>query len=109
MPLNYYAWYKSRGICPKCKVENAAPGKVFCAACLLRKKEEWQSYKGEYNSQRCRERRDRLKALGMCIKCGKRPAAENRVQCDICAQQIREERRAQRMRARIARENGGTT
>ena len=54
-----YNWYKSRGICPKCKEKHGAPGHVYCEDCLTVKREEMQKYLGAYNAAKCKERRER--------------------------------------------------
>ena len=99
-----YRWYKEAGICPRCKVEWAAPGRVFCEACLKIKTIETMRFGGEYNARKCKERRERLKEKGLCVRCAK-PAVEGRVLCETCARRNAETQQAIRVRNRIAREN----
>ena len=98
-----YAWYKSKGICPKCKTEWAAPGRVFCEACLKRKTAETMKYGGEYNARKCKERRERLKEKGLCVRCGK-PAVKDRVLCASCARKNSEAQQVRKMKKRLERE-----
>jgi predicted amidophosphoribosyltransferase len=99
-----YAWYKSKGICPKCRKEWAAPGRVFCPDCLKKKRDETMKYGGEYNARKCKERRERLKEQGLCVRCA-RPAVEGRVLCAECARKNSEAQQVRKMKKRIAREN----
>lgn len=99
-----YEWYKSNGICPKCKTAWAAPGRVFCEPCLKLKAIETMKFGGEYNARKCKERRERLKAKGLCVRCA-RPAVKGRVLCAECARRNAETQQAIRVRKRIAREN----
>lgn len=99
-----YYWYKSKGICPMCKVMMAAPGRVYCEACLKIKAKRAQKYGGEYNKQKCKEFRERQKAKGLCVYCA-RPAVEGRVLCAACARKNSEAQQVRKMRKRIAREN----
>jgi hypothetical protein len=80
-----YDWYKSHGICPRCRVKHGAPGGVYCEDCLVVKRKEMQKYFGDYNAAKCKERRERLKENGLCVYCSK-PAVPNRVLCASCAQ-----------------------
>lgn len=99
-----YYWYKSKGICPKCKTQMAAPGRVYCESCLKKKAERCKKYGGEYNKRKCKEFRERQKANGMCVYCA-RPAVEGRVLCEVCARKNSESQQVRKMRKRIAREN----
>lgn len=99
-----YNWYKERNICPKCKKTWAAAGHVYCENCLKRKAAEWKKYSGEYNARKCKERRDALKAKGLCVVCAK-PAVPGRVLCKTCARKNLESQQVRKMKQRIAREN----
>lgn len=99
-----YNWYKAKGICPKCKTAWAEPGRVYCRPCLDVKLAKTMKYGSEYNAQKCKERRERLKEKGLCVRCGK-PAVKNRVLCSKCAQKNAEAQQVRKMKKRIAREN----
>lgn len=99
-----YAWYKNHGICPKCKKTWAAPGKVYCEACLVIKAAETMKYGGEYNARKCKERRERLKSKGLCVVCAK-PAETGKVLCEKCARRNAEAQQVRKMKRRIEREN----
>lgn len=98
-----YNWYKSRGICPRCKVKHGAPGGVYCEDCLAVKRKEMQKYFGDYNAGKCKERRERLKAEGLCVCCGK-PAVKDRVLCASCARKNSEAQQVRKMKKRLERE-----
>lgn len=99
-----YNWYKGKGICPKCKTAWAEPGHVYCKACLDVKVAQSVKFRGEYNAQKCKERRERLKEKGLCVRCGK-PAVKDRVLCAKCARKNAEAQQVRKMKKRIAREN----
>lgn len=99
-----YRWYKAGGICPKCKKAWAAPGRVFCEPCLKQKKAETMKFGGEYNARKCKERRERLKEQGLCVRCA-RPAVEGKVLCAECARKNAEAQQVRKMKKRIEREN----
>lgn len=95
MKSNYYDWYKSHGICPRCRKEDAAKGHVYCLNCLdeqallqmeLRanlsdeKKADILKKQNESNKKRYA----RLKAEGICPNCGKRKARIGMVFCAYC-------------------------
>lgn len=101
-----YNWYKSKGICPNCKTEWAAPGRVFCGACLRIKAAKMKQYGSEYNARKCKERRERLKENGLCVCCAK-PAVQGKVLCAKCARRNAEAQQVRKMRKRIAKENDG--
>lgn len=83
-----YEYLKARGRCVKC-AQPAFDGRTLCAECLYKKTlrnidyvlTEEQKAK-EY--ERKKERRQNLKKAGICIACGKRPAANGCVRCVEC-------------------------
>ena len=96
-----YAWYKSKGICPRCKTAWCDAGKVYCPDCA---KKNYDALKRlGSNSQRCKDRRERLKAQGLCVNCGN-PAVKGRVLCSICARKNSEAQQVRKMKQRIERE-----
>lgn len=99
-----YNWYKSKGICPKCKKTWADPGHVYCRKCLDIKAAETMKFGGEYNARKCKERRERLKEQGLCTCCAKK-AVPGKVLCEKCARRNAEAQQVRNMKKRIAREN----
>ena len=83
------AWLKSKGYCVHCGREKAEPGRTRCLACLGWQAEYDASHRTDNDARRQRgalaskARYDRLKAEGVCIDCGKRPA-EGGVRCPVC-------------------------
>ena len=53
--MSDYQFFKSRGICPQCGKEKAAPGRVCCLNCLdkqnIRRLERWDSMTEEQKEQ----------------------------------------------------------
>ena len=103
-----YNWYKERNICPKCKKTWAAAGHVYCESCLKVKTAEWKKYSGEYNARKCKERREALKAKGLCVRCAK-PAVPGRVLCAKCAKKNLDAQQVRAIKKRIAMENANGT
>ena len=101
-----YEWYKDHGICPGCRKAWADPGKVYCGPCYRKR---------QYSNERSdpgrvkrnaydKERKARLKAEGICVGCGKKPAMEGRLKCQKCQTKQNESNKAWRVRERIRRE-----
>lgn len=68
-----YEWYKSHGICVKCKTEKATPGHVMCNIC----REDWNRFsryryeeRTEIILQRQRTRRQGRIDRHECVECG---------------------------------------
>lgn len=91
-----YEWYKTHGICVRCRKAKARSGRTTCAACAaqntkrtLRYFNELTAEKRKEYSQRAtekqRERRDARYAAGLCVICGKRPPRDNRRTCALCS------------------------
>lgn len=82
-----YEFYKSIGICPKCKKKKAFYNKVFCEECLEKiqngndkyRKPKSKEYDRKYAARR-KEKREERKRKGLCIRCGK-PATHGQL-CD---------------------------
>ena len=82
-----YAWYVAGGICPYCKKRYPEPGRVYCLPCrrytaALAKKRDPDNAR---NKAYCKQRRERLKAAGLCVECGRTPAADGKLKCKRCA------------------------
>lgn len=100
-----YRWYKEHGICPRCK-NWCEPGMVYCASCYrkVRNYKKRREKNGISNSEQCRERRERLKAAGVCVACGKRPATGGKTTCNVCEAKRRESREAYNLRQRLKKQ-----
>lgn len=90
-----YHWYLSHGICPICKVEDLQDGKKRCWRCRVKDNERMQARRAaESKAQadlrrekfklKSKEARDKRKAEGICITCGKRKAENGKTRCGIC-------------------------
>ena len=88
---------KQLGFCIECGRNRIFGSESICPECVAKKYENNRKHrKGSQDSQYFRERRERLKASGICVKCGKRMAESNKTRCCIC--NIRERDRARRYR-----------
>lgn len=68
-----YLYYLARGRCPACNgMRMLVPGKKTCAVCAEKK------------AAQCKARRERLKAAGLCTRCGKRQPVAGILLCQIC-------------------------
>lgn len=88
-----YVWYKEHGICPICGHAKAAPGRVSCDTCLEKHRESDRvRHKSKDRTQvnaYQKERRERLKADGMCFRCNQRKAENGKTMCSECAAKYR--------------------
>ena len=93
-----YVWYKEHGICPICRHAMAAPGKVSCDGCLEKHRRadrlSYQKKRRMAKNAYQKERRKRLKASGICYRCGRRKAENDRTMCSECAIKYRRWNRA---------------
>lgn len=91
-----YTLYAQHGICVDCGREKAAPNRKRCWECLCKNNEskatkrqtmteEQKRLQKEQDCKRHKERYARLKAAGICPRCGKRPAASGKTLCPFCA------------------------
>lgn len=91
-----YEWYKTHGICVRCRKAKARCGRTTCAACAALNTERTLRYfneltaeqRKEYSrraTEKQRERRDARYAAGLCVICGKRPPRYNRRTCALCS------------------------
>lgn len=92
---NDYNWYKTLGICPMCRKKKPALDHVICLECMSdaseknrKRRERLTAEQRHAESQRAveykRQRRERRKAEGVCVECGKRPPKEGRIRCAVC-------------------------
>ena len=90
MSESNYEFYKARGICPYCKRERSAPGKVACQNCIDKQKRQTENMTPEEREKRkaqCKARYQKKKAAGLCTMCGKVPPTPGRTYCAKCAEQ----------------------
>lgn len=84
-----YEWYKSKGICPRCRVNDAFQNHVFCPECLEKISVENTKYahkREEYQRNQNKARKiqyEKRKQLGVCTRCGKNPS-QHGVYCNEC-------------------------
>lgn len=98
---DYYNLYKSLGICPQCRRNKSAPKHVLCLECLsdisernYQRRSKLTDEQHQAESQRAtenkRKRRERRKASGLCVECGRRPPKDGRLRCGVCLYKNRE-------------------
>ena len=104
--LEAYEWYKAHGICVGCRMAYAEPGRVYCAKCARKRRVSAEKHDpgNVIHRQFNKDRRDRLKAEGLCIDCGKKPAADGKLRCRTCGAKQNESNKAWRVRDKIKRE-----
>ena len=94
-----YEWYKTHGICVRCRKAKARSGRTTCAACAAQNTKRTLRYFNELTaktrkeySQRAtekqRERRDARYAAGLFVIFGKRPPRDNRRTCELCSSRL---------------------
>lgn len=76
-----YLFYKQHRVCPSCGTRNAAPGRVRCETCLAVSAS--RSRKAP-DPQRAKEARERRKAAGKCVWCGRPRAKDSKCYCVDC-------------------------
>lgn len=92
---DYYAFYKSHGICVTCGQEKAKQGRVRCWRCLINQRE----HESEYRDQKSADERERLlaerreksaalraerKEKGLCPNCGRERFNKAYALCEKC-------------------------
>lgn len=73
-------------ICPRCGINKVLIGKS-CSDCLQKQSDYREKNKDEINKKLAiygKNRYERLKSEGICIKCAKRKAEANHTMCSIC-------------------------
>ncbi|CDE12111.1 putative uncharacterized protein [Ruminococcus sp. CAG:330] len=91
-----YWFYVKHGVCPRCKKQNAAPNRKFCADCLYKMTEtsaqryhnmtqEEKQKRNEHLRMRYQER----KSSGLCVTCGKKPPLQGQTKCLECRAKCR--------------------
>ena len=93
----------SKCICRQCGNEDAEPGKQNCWDCAEKARKAGQARRDAetagqrterlaYNRTYTRMRRERLKAAGLCTRCGKRKPQAGKLACIDCGIVLRRER-----------------
>lgn len=87
---NYYVesrkFFISMGIFPKCHKEPIYGNYKSCASCReKRKKTRGVQIKTQSEKSRAKEKYERRKSNGICVKCGKRKSEKDRTMCHICS------------------------
>ena len=84
-------WYNAHGICRDCGQREVEPHTQLCFECANRKykkaKEYYKNHRDEINErnkQTAKKRYAERKASGICVKCGKHKALENKTLCLNC-------------------------
>lgn len=90
-------WYINAGICYTCKRRPVVKGETRCLICKMDNREKCKVYAKNRSDESRRKqniksnaRKERLKALGMCVDCGKHTVESGRVRCGICLAKDRE-------------------
>lgn len=81
---------RASGVCAKCGVRPASPGRALCERCEERQNKYAQDHRDERRERTRAKRRERIEA-GLCVRCGKNPAAAGRTRCEACLAREREE------------------
>jgi hypothetical protein len=74
-----------RGVCPRCGGERDSPPRLTCDACAEKVRERNHADKDE-RTAKYRQRRENLKALGLCYLCGGGPPMPGLSYCSQCSQ-----------------------
>ena len=93
------------GLCPLCGDRPPAPGRRACDPCAARRNKASRARDARlraegkprrdpvksraYERERTRHEHERRRALGLCIRCGKAPAAPDRASCEPCLEKRR--------------------
>ena len=101
----WYYYYKANNICVGCGRRKAEPQKVYCLDCLIKERESSLSYyhknkddilkkyampDGRYEIKK--KSYHQRKQQGICVHCGKRKAAKDRVRCIYCLAKVKKAR-----------------
>ena len=97
---------REAGLCPRCGERPPEPDRALCDGCAekrnragrardarlraQRKPRRDSARAAEYERERTRREREKRRARGLCIRCGKRPAAPDRASCEPCLEKRRE-------------------
>lgn len=109
---------RAAGLCPRCGKHPPAPERAICEPCGERQRERGRKRDARlreagkprrdrrkaraYNRKRDKREREERKAAGVCVQCGKVPAAPDSLRCEPCADKRREGEREQYAEAKAA-------
>lgn len=84
-----YHWRKEHGICPRCKVRDAEPGRTLCFECAEYQRINNPKYQSKEKKRDLNKKRaERLRSAGLCKTCGKKPVYKHNgrtyVECYEC-------------------------
>jgi len=85
-------YFLNNKICPICRTTRLADGEKVCTDCSQKLKDRRESYgygKGDMRAYN-RARRERLKAQGLCVTCGREKADGGTVTCRKCKKRATE-------------------
>lgn len=84
-----YVWCKEHGICTQCRKAKARPNRNTCDDCAekqsTRERKKRESEDRAPINARNKQRRERLKADGLCFRCGKHKPEQGKTMCTECA------------------------
>lgn len=103
------AFLKEHGMCAWCGKEKALEDRRLCWDCaeksaeysakrLRRMTPDEKRVRNAKRNEQARDRRQKLRAAGLCTSCGKRKPAEDKAQCKLCRNRynIKEQERRRR-------------
>lgn len=104
-----YSYFKERGLCVRCHNQKAAKGHSHCLNCLDKRSvysikryanltDEQRTDELNRSSESFKKRYHNRKNNGMCVRCNKRPAREDRTMCIYCAIKAMEQSRLYRIK-----------
>lgn len=103
--------YLSHGICPHCGRNDLQAGYKRCLECRMKDNEahrnkpiteERKAYQREYQREYNKKLREKRKAAGICVRCGKRSTDSGHTNCVYCrAQKAARQREYNRRNGRI--------
>lgn len=97
--LERYYWLKEHGICTVCGQKDAIGKYVVCEDCLYSKQErDIKNAKRDYLV--AKNRKQRYKAEGRCIDCGKVRDTTDANYCSVCREKARKQKREYMRRKR---------
>lgn len=99
-----YQFYKSHGICVQCGNYKAAPGRVRCEVCLAQNTESSARRHREKpvsTKEYSKNLREKRKANGQCIWCGKPLSKNSKCFCPDC--RIKNQRKNEKRKSGIDR------
>lgn len=92
------AWYIEHGICPRCGRNDIQRGYKSCLECRMADREKKRNMvKTDEQKQRTaaaiKALKEKRKAEGICVRCGKRKVSGRYVNCVICRKEKAEKQR----------------